>query len=201
MKKIFAIVAATALISSLSFAQLALHDIGGGIGYVSVSFNSTSDQTLGGFLIAAHANLGDLAKDLNLVPDIEYFSTSKDVDGGTFKVSNFAINANVHYNFEMEGMIKPYVGAGLGINFLSTTASAFCYDSCCIVVDGITVYPAQTIGGGSITASDTRLGINLIVGANYKLNDKMTLLLEPRYVIASDFDNFQIKAGVTWALN
>ncbi len=194
MKKIFAIVAATALISSLSFAQLALHDIGGGIGYVSVSFNSTSDQTLGGFLIAAHANLGDLAKDLNLVPDIEYFSTSKDVDGGTFKVSNFAINANVHYNFEMEGMIKPYVGAGLGINFLSTTASATIPG---YSIDGFTE-PAQTY---SATASDTRLGINLLVGANYKLNDKMTLLLEPRYVIASDFDNFQIKAGVTWALN
>ena len=125
MKKIFAVAAVTALVTSLSFAQqLGLHDIGGGIGYVSVSFNSTSDQTLGGFLIAAHANLGELAKDLTLVPDIQYFSTSKDIDGGTWKVSNFGINANVHYNFEMEGMVKPYVGAGLGINFLSTTASA-----------------------------------------------------------------------------
>jgi opacity protein-like surface antigen len=191
MKKIFAVAAATILITSLSFAQqLGLHDIGGGIGYVSVSFNSTSDQTLGGFLIAAHANLGELAKDLTLVPDIQYFSTSKDVDGGTWKVSNFGINANVHYNFEMEGMVKPYVGAGLGLNFLSTTYSASHFNP----FTGIT----QT---ESLTGSDTRLGINLLVGANYKLNDKMTLLLEPRYVIASDFDNLQIKAGVTWALN
>ena len=175
----------------MSFAQqLGLHDIGGGIGYVSVSFNSTSDQTLGGFLIAAHANLGELAKDLTLVPDIQYFSTSKDIDGGTWKVSNFGINANVHYNFEMEGMVKPYVGAGLGLNFLSTTYSASHFNP----FTGIT----QT---ESLTGSDTRLGINLLVGANYKLNDKMTLLLEPRYVIASDFDNLQIKAGVTWALN
>jgi opacity protein-like surface antigen len=191
MKKIFAVAAVTALVTSLSFAQqLGLHDIGGGIGYVSVSFNSTSDQTLGGFLIAAHANLGELAKDLTLVPDIQYFSTSKDVDGGTWKVSNFGINANVHYNFEMEGMVKPYVGAGLGLNFLSTTYSASHFNP----FTGIT----QT---ESLTGSDTRLGINLLVGANYKLNDKMTLLLEPRYVIASDFDNLQIKAGVTWALN
>jgi opacity protein-like surface antigen len=191
MKKIFAVAAVTALVTSLSFAQqLGLHDIGGGIGYVSVSFNSTSDQTLGGFLIAAHANLGELAKDLTLVPDIQYFSTSKDIDGGTWKVSNFGINANVHYNFEMEGMVKPYVGAGLGLNFLSTTYSASHFNP----FTGIT----QT---ESLTGSDTRLGINLLVGANYKLNDKMTLLLEPRYVIASDFDNLQIKAGVTWALN
>ena len=191
MKKVLAIAATTLLVASLSFGQqLGLHEVGGGIGYVSVSFNSTSTQTLGGWLLAAHANLGELAKDLDLVPDVQYFSTSKDINGGTFKVSNFGINANVHYNIAMEGMIKPYVGAGLGLNFLSTTAQAPSY---------FNPFTGQTVTE-SITGSDTRLGINLLVGANYKLNDQMTLLLEPRYVIASDFDNFQIKAGVTWAL-
>jgi len=189
MKKIFAIAAATALISSLSFAQLGLHEVGGGVGYVSVSFNNgNSSQSIGGFLLAAHANLGELAKDLTLAPDVEYFSTSTTVNGGTWKVSDFALNANVHYNIAMEGMVKPYVGAGLGLNFFSTTASATFNNG----------FFTQTI---SATGSLTRLGINLLVGANYKLNDKMTLLLEPRYVIASDVDNFQIKAGVTWALN
>ena len=192
MKKIFAIAAATALISSLSFAQLGLHEIGGGVGYVSVSFTNggSSSQSIGGFLLAAHANMGELAKNLTLAPDVEYFSTSTTVNGGSWKVSDFALNANVHYNIAMEGMVKPYVGAGLGLNFLSTTYSESYFNP----FTGIT----QT---ASVTGSDTRLGINLLVGANYKLNDKMTLLLEPRYVIASDFDNFQIKAGVTWALN
>ena len=195
MKKIFAIAAATALISSLSFAQLGLHDIGGGVGYVSVSFNNGySTQSFGGFLLAAHANLGELAKDINLVPDIEYFSTSTTIDGGTWKVGDFAINANVHYNFEMEGMIKPYAGAGLGLDFFSTTASV----SGQAIIQWLQQFYTQTY---SATASATRLGINLLAGANYKLNDKMTLLLEPRYVIASDLDNFQIKVGVTWALN
>ncbi|HTY11269.1 MAG TPA: outer membrane beta-barrel protein [Bacteroidota bacterium] len=196
MKKFLALAAATLLFTSLSFGQLGLHDIGGGVGYVSVSFTNagSSSQSLGGFLIAAHANLGDLAKDLNLVPDIQYFSTSTTVNGGTWKVGDFAINANVHYNFEMEGMIKPYVGAGLGLDFFSTTASVTIpgYST------GFFTVPSQTY---SATGSATRLGINLLVGANYKLNDKMSLLLEPRYVIASDLDNFQIKAGVTWALN
>jgi opacity protein-like surface antigen len=196
MKKIFAIAAATALVSSLSFAQLGLHDIGGGVGYVSVSFTNggSSSQSIGGFLLAAHANLGELAKDLTLAPDVEYFSTSTTVNGGTWKVGDFALNANVHYNFEMEGMIKPYVGAGLGLDFFSTTAS----------ISGPAYNPVtQQIYTAtySATASATRLGINLLAGANYKLNDKMTLLLEPRYVIASDLDNFQIKVGVTWALN
>ena len=127
MKKIFAVAAVIVLVTSLSFGQqLGLHEIGGGIGYTSVSFTNagSSSQSLGGFLIAAHANLGELTKDLTLVPDIEYFSTSATVNGGTWKVGDFAINANVHYNIEMEGMIKPYAGAGLGLDFFSTTASA-----------------------------------------------------------------------------
>ncbi len=124
MEKIYVIAAATALITSLSFGQqLRWDDIGGGLGYVSVSSNST-DQTLGGFVIAIHANLGGLAKDLTLAPDIEYFGTSKDVGGETITVSDFAINANVHYNIEMEGTVKPYLGAGLGFNALSTKTSA-----------------------------------------------------------------------------
>jgi opacity protein-like surface antigen len=194
MKKFLALAAATFLITSLSFGQLGLHEVGGGLGYVSVSFNNSgTSNSLGGFLLAAHANLGELAKDLTLVPDVEYLSTSKDIDGGTWKVSDFAINANVHYNIAMEGMVKPYVGAGLGLNFFSTTASVTIpgYST------GFFTVPAQTY---SATGSATRVGINLLVGANYKLNDQMTLLLEPRYVIASDLDNFQIKVGVTWAL-
>ncbi len=189
-----AIAAAALLFATLGFGQqLGLHEVGGGIGYESVSFSGTTSQTLGGFLIAAHANLGELAKDLVLFPDIEYFSTSKDISGATWKVSDFAINANVHYNIEMEGMVKPYAGAGLGINFLSTTGSS--------------TFPAynpitQTISNQtvSISGSDTRIGINLLIGANYKLNDQMTVLLEPRYVLASDFNHFEIKAGVSWAL-
>jgi len=195
MTKFLALAAAMLLISSVSFGQLGLHEVGGGVGYVSVSFNNSgASNSLGGFLLAAHANLGEVAKDFTLIPDVEYLSTSKDVDGGTWKVSDFAINANVHYNIAMEGMVKPYVGAGLGINFFSTTASVTIpgYST------GFFTVPAQTY---SATGSATRLGINLLVGANYKLNDKMSLLLEPRYVIASDLDNFQIKAGVTWALN
>jgi opacity protein-like surface antigen len=80
----------------------------------------------------------------------------------------------------MEGMLKPYVGAGLGLNFFSFT------------------YPGFGILSGS--ESFTRLGINLLAGVNYKLNDMLTLVVEPRYVVASDFNTFMIKAGVTYAM-
>ena len=55
MKKIFTLVVAMALCSALSFAQgLGLKGIGGSVGYTSVSFSS---ESLGGFVIGAHADL------------------------------------------------------------------------------------------------------------------------------------------------
>lgn len=141
---------------------------------------------MSGFLIGAHVDLGEFTKDFSLVPDITYFSASKDLGSGvTVKVSDFAINVNAHYNIAMEGMLKPYVGAGLGYNSFSTT------------VPGVqTIF--GTIGGGSVT--DSRIGINLLAGVNYKLNDMLTVVVEPRYVLVSDYNYFDIKAGVTYAL-
>lgn len=189
MKRLLVVVVIMLAVTAVSSAQLAFRGIGGAIGFVSVSFNGgSSTESMSGFLIAAHADLGEFAKDFVFYPDVEYFSTSKSIGGGTWKVSDFAINANAHYNIAMEGMLKPYVGAGLGINFFSTTAEAT------YTIPG---YGTQTI---SATGSATRLGINLLAGINYKLSDMLTLVVEPRYVIASDLNNFQIKAGITYAM-
>lgn len=191
MKRLLAVAVVVIAMTAVSSAQLAFKGIGGAIGFASYSFNSgTSSESMSGFLIAAHADLGEFAKDFAFFPDLSYSTTSKSVGGGTWKLSDFAINANAHYNFEMEGMLKPYVGAGLGINFFSTT----------VEVPAVVIPGFGTIGGGSITGSDTKLGINLLAGINYKLNDMLTLIVEPRYVIVSDVNNFQIKVGVTYAM-
>lgn len=190
MKLTLALVAVLLLISSMSTAQsLGLYEVGGGVGYVSTSVTaassgSSSSESIGGFVVAGHANLGELAKDLSLWPEIEYWSASKDISGGTWKVSDFAINANLHYNIAMEGALKPYVGAGLGYNSLSFTYTI----------------ALPFFGTFTGSASDSRLGINLLAGANYKMNDNMSLFVEPRYVLASDFNHFMIKVGASFAL-
>jgi opacity protein-like surface antigen len=189
MKRIFGLLVVLSLMSVVSLSQgLGFKGVGGAIGFASISYSgTTSSESMSGFLIAAHADLGEFTKDFSLVPDIQYFSTSKDLGSGyTLKVSNFAINANAHYNLQMEGMLKPYVGAGLGYNSFSTT------------VPGVAVPGYGTVGGG--TATDSRFGINLLAGVNYKLNDMLTLVVEPRYVLVSDYNYFLIKAGITYAM-
>ena len=175
------------MVSSLGFAQsLGLHEVGGGLGYVSASVTGSSTESVGGFVFAAHANLGEVSKGITLFPEIQYWSASKDISGGTWKVSDFAINANIHYDLEMEGAVKPYVGAGLGFN-------SFSFD---YTIPGATFFGF----GGTYSVTATRIGINLLAGANYKMNDQMSLFLEPRYVLASDFNHFQIKVGATFAM-
>ncbi len=187
MKRLLTVAVVLFTVSAVSSAQLALKGIGGAIGFVTGSLNTggTSSESMSGFAIAAHADLGEFAKDFSLVPDVTYWSMSKDVSGVSVKFSDFAINANAHYNIAMEGMLKPYVGGGLGINFVSSTVAVPAFFG---------------FGGGTATVSDTKIGINLLAGINYKLNDMLTLVVEPRYVISSDFNHLLIKAGVTYAL-
>ena len=184
MKRLLAVAVVMLTITAVSSAQLALKGIGGAIGFASISYSGSTGGSQSGFLIGAHADLGEFTKDIEFFPDVQYFSTSKDVSGGTEKISDFAINANVHYNIAMEGMLKPYVGAGLGYNSLSFTGTA----------------NLGPFGSYSVTASDSRIGINLLAGVNYRLNDMLTLVVEPRYVLASDFNHFIVKAGITYAM-
>lgn len=190
MKKTLAVMMVSLAAVSMSTAQgLGLKGVGGSVGFVSVSFTSGTTESLSGFALAAHADLGEIAKGFSLFPEIQYFSTSKTVSSFNWKMSDFAINANMHYNLEMEGSMKPYVGAGLGYNSLTST----------VELPSFTFF-GTTVGGGTASATDSRIGINLLAGINYKMNDQMIIMIEPRYVLASDFNHFLVKAGLTYEL-
>lgn len=189
MKAVLSVAAVLFCMSFVYGQGLALKEVGGAVGYSSISFNGgSSSESLGGFVISGHVNLGELMNQLEFIPEVQYMSTSKDVSGLTWKVSDFAINANVHYNIAMEGKIKPYVGAGLGYNALSSTVNLPSY-----TLFGFTY-------GGEVTNSASRIGINILAGANYALNEKMLLFIEPRYVLASDFNHFLLKVGASFAM-
>jgi opacity protein-like surface antigen len=187
MKKLYLLVVVVVLCSAVGFAQgLGLKGVGGSVGYTSVSANGgSSTESLGGFALSAHADLGEITPGFQLVPELQYWSVSKDINSYSWKFSDFAINANVRYNIQMEGGIKPYAGAGLGLNFWSSTIDM----------------PAISYGGysiansGSLSSSGSRLGINIMAGANYAMGS-MTIVPEVRYVLASDINHFVFKVGV-----
>lgn len=191
MKKVLVLFAILAAYISLSNAQgLGFKGIGAAVGYTSVSFNSSGvSETLPGFAISAHANLGEITNQLSLFPEIQYFTTSKDFTNpdlpnttATWKLSDFAININAHYDLTAGGSFVPYIGAGVGYNMLSSDVT---------VTGNIT---------GSASSTDTRFGINILAGANFMVSPMIMVFLEPRYVLASDVNHLIVKAGVTFSL-
>jgi opacity protein-like surface antigen len=189
MRKLYTVAILLFAVVSLGSGQgLGFKGVGGGIGFITASMDdgSGSSSSLSGFLIGAHADMGEITKDISLFPDITYWSASKD----PLKLSDFSINVNAHYNIAVQGQFKPYVGAGIGYNSLSSE----------VTIPSFTIGGFGTFGGGTVSSSVSRLGINLLVGANYKLNDMLTLVIEPRYVLASDFNHFTAKVGITYGL-
>jgi opacity protein-like surface antigen len=186
MKRFFGLVVLVALLVSVGSAQqIGLKAIGGGVGYTSFSLSSGgSSESLGGFAIGAVANLGEVTQGLSLYPSVIYSSASKDVNSAKWKLSDFAVNANVKYSFKAEG-VTPYVGGGLGLNFVSST---------------ITIPGFLGFGGGELSSSDTKIGINLLGGVEMKFGN-MTGFVQAGYNIVSDMGHLQFLAGVMVPMN
>ena len=167
--------------------QIRVRGVGGGIGYTSISLSSgRTSQTLDGFAISAHADLGEITSGIRLYPELLYFHTSKDLGGGvTQSVNDVAISANGHVGIRLQGKFTPYVGAGLGVNFLGNSTET-------------TDQRRGTTKG--VTNSETRFGLNLLGGADYTVNSRLKIGGELRYVLASDFNHVIIRATATYAL-
>jgi len=172
---------------AISSAQIGLKAIGGGVGFTSVSFNSgTSTESLGGFSIGAAANLGELVPGLSLFSEVGYWTASKTISGTDWSVSDFVINANVVYRFAAGGSVTPYAGGGLGLNFFSST----------VEVPAVPPF----FPGGTFSGSETQIGINLLGGASFALNDQMSIGGQFRYVISSDANHLMILATFMYSL-
>ncbi len=184
MRRYLAVVLLCSMLSFLAYGQgIGFYAIGGGLGFVNVS-PGASDESLSGFGFHARANMGDLTKGLRLIPEIHYWSTSKDFEGAELKFSDFAINANVQYRFETEGSVEPYLGGGLGLNFVSSTV-------------GVSI---PFFGSSSVSATTMEIGFNLLGGAHFNLDGNLTPFGEVRYVLASNMNHFIIMAGVLYYL-
>ena len=172
-------------LTGLVFGQgLGFYAIGGGLGFVNVS-PSGADESMSGFGINARANLGDITSNLRLVPEIYYWSTSKDFgEGAEWKFSDFALNANVQYRFETEGSFEPYVGGGLGLNIVSSTVSV----------------SIPFFGSSSITGTTTEFGLNLLGGAHFNMDGNLIPWGEVRYVLVSNMNHLMITAGILYYL-
>ncbi|MDX2275721.1 MAG: outer membrane beta-barrel protein [Hyphomonadaceae bacterium] len=83
------------------------------------------------------------------------------VDDGQGSVDTTFLMANVYYDFTQYGAFTPYVGAGLGVGMVNVEY--------------------KPSGVGIVDDDDTVLAYQLIAGAAYELNDRMSLFAQYRY--------------------
>lgn len=114
---------------------------------------------------------------LRLEPSFNYFF-EKDMIG------MWDFSANVHYQIPLGGMVDIYPLAGLGIMGVSVDVPSFDLGG------------YGTVDGGS--ASDSEFGLNLGVGADFKLSDIWGISVEAKYKIGGEWSRLIIAAGVTY---
>jgi len=113
------------------------------------------------------------------------------LDGATF--SSIPVLAGVRYMFGGGGKFMPYGMAQLGMHFVSSEVEIPSY-----TVGGFTV------GGGTVSASDSFFGFGAGLGFLYQLSDKMNLDVNAGYDVISTSGSSSsyigINAGVAIAL-
>jgi len=131
-----------------------LSGFGGKLGYMSPE-NLDGTTTLG-----AHLEFERHESRVHLIPSVMYWKTDD--------LSDLSANADLYYHFLREGLMTPYVGAGLGLNFFSSDRS---------------------------NQSDSKLGVNLFGGVRLPAG-ALHYFLEGRYT-ASDLSQFAVLGGIT----
>ena len=148
-------------------SALEFNGLGGRLGIVNPE---VIGSTIG---IGVHADLGEFAPQIRLVPSAEYWSKSY----FGFKFSELSLNGDIRYYFAESGTVGFYGGGGLGIFRLSGEFAG-------------------------ISASTTKVGLNLCGGGEMALSPTLRGFGELRYRTggAETLDSLALQAGVTFAM-
>jgi len=142
---------------------------------VQASYGSDTDFGIGAL---ARLDLDDVYEGLGVVGSFNYFFPSTDdVEGVDTSAKYWELNANATKDFKVSGSATPYVGAGLVLGHASASGS----------IDAL---------GVDVSASDSKLGANILAGAKMDVGESMKLFIEAKYEFISDGKQFVVSGGV-----
>jgi len=121
--------------------------------------------------IGVHADLGDIAERVRLQPNVEVgFGDNKTL---------VAINPEVFYLFTPHERWTPYAGGGLGINVVHWSDK--------LVPTGVS----------GVDKTETQIGLNLLAGAETKINDSTKFFGEIKFGVG-DSPDMKFTVGLTF---
>ena len=127
---------------------------GGKLGYTN------PDDLDGTLAVGAHAEFQQAGTQWHIQPNVMYWNTSG--------VSDFSLNGDLYYHLAARNYVTPYVGAGLGMQWVDTDGSD----------------------------AENNLGVNLFGGVNFP-SPAANYFVEGRYT-ASDVSQFAVLGGITF---
>jgi len=134
-----------------------LTGVGGMVGY------STPQDLNGTASVSVHAELENPGTRLHLLPNMMYWNVDR--------VSDVAPNLDAYYHFKPDSKVTPYVGGGLGLNFIHDDRFG-------------------------VDRSNTDLGMNLAAGVRFPQSANH-YFIEGRYT-ASDISQVSLRTGMTF---
>jgi opacity protein-like surface antigen len=126
-----------------------------------------------------------IVEGFDLLPYVEYWrnSTRNEVLDHTITSTrkDATLGADARYTFQREGL-RPYVGAGLGVHFLSTEVDA------------------PTLGLDHATDSVIKGGLSALAGITFPLSKHLDNFMELKYHHLPGYSQVKINMGIAWKL-
>ena len=153
----------------------------GGIA-VSMVSPENIDATLG---VGVFADMGTIAPRWGLESRLDWWSHSESFFNVDASVTDVTLGGRTKYQFPTSNPnVQPFMGAGLGIHFLSMEVGA---------IDPFSGLAFST------SASETRLGLDVGGGVTTAMNPSMNFHAEAWYGLVSDFNQFSLRVGLSRA--
>jgi len=163
-----------AVSSAFAQADLGLKKVGVSLGYVS------PENLDGTFSFGALIDHGTIAPRFGLESRLEYWGWSENLGGTESKLHDIVLGARTKYHFETANpKVQPFVGAGLGIHFLTAEVTS-------------------TSPAFSTSASDNKLGIDIGGGVAVPVNPNSDFLGEVWNSFVDGTNQFSLRAGMQW---
>jgi hypothetical protein len=124
-----------------------------------------------------------IVEGFDLLPYVEYWRNSTRIDpfGITSTRKDATLGADVRYSFPRQSW-RPYVGAGLGVHFLSTEVDA------------------PSLGLHHANDSIIKGGLSGLAGITFPLSKRLDNFMELKYHHLPGYSQLKINMGISWRL-
>jgi opacity protein-like surface antigen len=196
MRRLLFVVLAAAAVSSTAHAQdpsaptpasqrsaasrpIAAHGLLTGIDVMSATVLQEGQSSFSGLGLRARLHPERLVAGVEILPSVEYWRNSSTVTPYNIRATrkDATLGVDARYGFQYRGW-NPYVGAGLGLHFLSSEVNA------------------PSLGLTSATNSVVKGGLAALVGTTFELTHRVDNFIELKYHHIPDYKQLKINWGL-----